>query len=381
MHFCISPLLVVGLAARTAIAQVQGTAPGFAAGTTGGGDAAPQTPSSLEELETWLTDSTPRVITISQTWDFTDYEGSTSAQCCTNTCQPGGQYWIMDTCDAAWVDCTYTNAAKNPIQVGSNKSIVGSGSSGVIKGRGLRLINGASNVIIQNIHITDLNPQYVWGGDAITLDGTDKVWIDHCKFSLIGRQMIVSGWGAAGHVTISNNDFDGATSWSASCNGEHYWVLLLLGAKDYYTFVGNYIHSVSGRAPHMGTDQNNAEIIFHGVNNYFKDIGGHAFDIDVGTTVLLEGNYFDAVSTPITTDSLTKSNLYSVVTVDDASGCTASLGYICEWNRLAGSGSFPSSTSLTAMSNLAPYKSSLVGHIGVADVPASVLANAGIGKI
>lgn len=63
----------------------------------------------------------------------------------------------MDTCDAAWVDCTYTNAAKNPIQVSSNKSIVGSGSSGVIKGRGLRLINGASNVIIQNIHITVRN--------------------------------------------------------------------------------------------------------------------------------------------------------------------------------------------------------------------------------
>ncbi|OBT74006.1 hypothetical protein VF21_05973 [Pseudogymnoascus sp. 05NY08] len=359
MHFSISPLLLVGLAARTALAQVQGTAPGFAAGTTGGGNASPQTPSSLEELESWLTDSTPRVIMISQTWDFTNSEGSTSTQCCTNTCQPNGQYWIMDTCDAAWVSCTYTNAAKNPIQVASNKSIVGSGSSGVIKGRGLRLINGASNVIIQNIHITELNPQYVWGGDAITLDGTDKVWIDHCKFSLIGRQMIVSGWGAAGHVTISNNDFDGATSWSASCNGEHYWAA----------------------PPHMGTDQNSAEIIFHGVNNYFKDIGGHAFDIDVGTTVLLEGNYFDAVSTPITTDSLTKSNLYSVVTVDDASGCTGSLGYICEWNRLAGSGSFPSSTSLTALSNLAPYKSSLVGHIGVADVPTSVLANAGIGKI
>lgn len=49
MHFPISPLLLVGLAARIALAQVQGTAPGFAAGTTGGGDASPQTPSSLEE--------------------------------------------------------------------------------------------------------------------------------------------------------------------------------------------------------------------------------------------------------------------------------------------------------------------------------------------
>lgn len=108
----------------------------------------------IPRLESWLTDSTPRVIMISQTWDFTNSEGATSTQCCTNTCQPNGQYWIMDTCDAAWVSCTYTNAARSPIQVASNKSIVGSGSSGVIKGRGLRLINGASNVIIQNIHIT-----------------------------------------------------------------------------------------------------------------------------------------------------------------------------------------------------------------------------------
>jgi hypothetical protein len=35
------------------------------------------------------------------------------------------------------------------------------------------MVSGASNIIIQNIKITDLNPQYVWGGDAITLDDTD----------------------------------------------------------------------------------------------------------------------------------------------------------------------------------------------------------------
>lgn len=43
------------------------------------------------------------------------------------------------------------------------------------------MANDVSNVIIQNIHITELNPEYVWGGDAITLDGTDMVWIDHVK--------------------------------------------------------------------------------------------------------------------------------------------------------------------------------------------------------
>lgn len=63
------------------------------------------------------------------------------------------------------------------INVGSNKSIIGVGNKGVIRGKGLRMANGAKNVIVQNIHITDLNPQYIWGGDAITLDGSDLVWV------------------------------------------------------------------------------------------------------------------------------------------------------------------------------------------------------------
>ncbi|EHK97770.1 putative pectin lyase F-1 [Glarea lozoyensis 74030] len=287
----------------------------------------------------------------------------------------------MDTCDSTRVACKYNNAPKNPIAIASNKSLVGVGSAGVIKGRGLRMINGVNNIIIQNIHFTGLNPEYVWGGDAITLDGTDNIWIDHCKFSLIGRQMIVSGWGAAGRVTISNNEFDGKTSWSASCNGKHYWMMLLIGVKDFYTFSGNYVHDASGRAPHMGTDKTASRILFHGVGNYFKDVGGHAFDIDVGTNVLLEGNYFDSVSEPITAPSLTKSTLMSIVTVADAQLCQAKLGYVCEWNRLVNSGSFPSKTSTALLDAFAPWKNSLVAHVPVADVPKTVLANAGIGKI
>lgn len=64
--------------------------------------------------------------------------------------------------------------------MGSDKTLIGSGSAGVIKGKGLRIV-GEKNIILQNIHITELNPQYVWGGDAITLDGSDLVWIDRVK--------------------------------------------------------------------------------------------------------------------------------------------------------------------------------------------------------
>jgi pectate lyase len=27
--------------------------------------------------------------------------------------------------------------------------------------------------------ITNINPKYVWGGDAITVDDADMIWIDH----------------------------------------------------------------------------------------------------------------------------------------------------------------------------------------------------------
>ncbi|KAJ3517807.1 hypothetical protein NM208_g14655 [Fusarium decemcellulare] len=387
----LSLLSLVALLAGRAVAQVKGTPSGFASGTTGGGNASPQYPSSIDQLKTWLTDSTPRVIMIDRTWDFRNTEGTTSGRCCsdksTTVCSGGtskGQLWIQDTCDSpnTWVDCTYDNAARKPIDLGSNKSIVGVGSKGVIIGKGFRVRGGASNIIIQNIHITNLNPQYVWGGDAITLDGADKVWIDHNKISLIGRQMLVSGWGAAGHVTISNNELDGKSEWSSGCNGKHYWTMLFIGEKDYYTFSGNWVHDVSGRAPHVGTDATKSEILFHAVNNYFQNVGGHAFDVDTNVWALLEGNYFENVNTPMTSGSSTKGGqIYDVITVDDASGCTSALGYICEWNRLSGSGTLPTLKSSAALSKLGQHKSSLVGHIGVADVPASVKSKAGVGRV
>lgn len=83
--------------------------------------------------------------------------------------------------DAPSTSVTYDEAGLDPIVVASDKTLIGSGAEGVIKGKGLYITNGASNIIIQNIHITELNPQYVWGGDAITLDGSDMVWIDHVK--------------------------------------------------------------------------------------------------------------------------------------------------------------------------------------------------------
>ncbi|EKG21328.1 Pectate lyase/Amb allergen [Macrophomina phaseolina MS6] len=181
--------LALGLAQQAVAAGVVGSAEGFAKGVTGGGSATPVYPSTIAELTSYLADDKARVIMLNKEFNFLKSEGTATEKGCrpaSNKCPGnGGQDAINH---ASWCDngnagagstsitVTYDKAGVSGLTVGSNKSIVGVGSKGVIRGKGLRLANGAKNVIIQNIHITELNPQYIWGGDGITLDGTDLVW-------------------------------------------------------------------------------------------------------------------------------------------------------------------------------------------------------------
>ncbi|KAA8895732.1 polysaccharide lyase family 1 protein [Sphaerosporella brunnea] len=361
---------------------VTGTAPGFATGTTGGGSATPAYPSDIAQLKSWLADSTPRVIMLNKEYNFIGSSGTVAATGCrpsSNTCPSnGGQDAING---ANWctnsnypsVSVTYDAAALTPLAVGSNKSIVGVGSKGVIRGVGLKLSGGVSNVIIQNVHITELNPQYIWGGDAITLAGCNKVWIDHCKISLIGRQMLVTGYDAAGLVAVTNTEFDGSTSWSATCNGDHYWTMLFYGSADHVTLAGNYIHDVSGRAPKVG---GSGSTTLHAANNYFQDVGGHAFEVGTGAKVLIEGNVFDAVTTPITAASASAGGLiYNA----GGSACSPYIGRGCQANSVSNSGAFDGYGTVGAMAGFAGY--AVYPAVAASKVASSVVANAGVGKL
>ncbi|EEY65460.1 polysaccharide lyase, putative [Phytophthora infestans T30-4] len=65
---------------RNAIIQassVTGTPPGFAIGTTGGGNATAVYPTTASELASYLGDNEPRVVVLSHEFDFTNTEGST----------------------------------------------------------------------------------------------------------------------------------------------------------------------------------------------------------------------------------------------------------------------------------------------------------------
>jgi pectin lyase len=173
-----------GLVHMATAVGVVGKAEGFATGVTGGGNATPQYPKDIKELTSLLTDSTARVVVLDKTFDYTTSEGTVTGTACASwgtgtKCQR----ILQDTCDpgVAKETVTYNKAAKSPIKVGSNKTILGIGAKGIIKGKGLSF--EGKNVIVQNIEVSDLNHKYVWGGDALSFAGADLIWIDHVTVS------------------------------------------------------------------------------------------------------------------------------------------------------------------------------------------------------
>jgi pectin lyase len=41
----------------------------------------------------------------------------------------------------------------------------------------------------------------------------------------------VLGENASGRVSITNSEIDGSSTWSATCDGHHYWAVYLTGCK------------------------------------------------------------------------------------------------------------------------------------------------------
>lgn len=195
--------------------------------------------------------------------------------------------------------------------------------------------------------------------------------------------MFVAGYGASNRVTISNSEFDGSTSWSATCDGHHYWTILLLGSSDLITLKGNYIHHTSGRGPKIG-----GNTLLHAVsppitpsfspssltstsqvNNEWYAVSGHAFDLgESGAMAVAEGNVFQNVVTPLL--SPVEGRIFTAPSTSANTACATYLGRNCVINAFGSSGTF-SGTDTSFFSNFngktiasaaaAAYKDSTAG--------------------
>jgi pectin lyase len=325
------------------------TPQGFGRHVTGGAGGPTVRPTTLAELTQALcsstigsscTDTTPRVIEVTRAFDFVGSQGTKTARGCyayTSCSNPVQSEILLDgqggCAGKATFDVTYDAAGVAPLLVGSNKTVIGVGGGGVLRGKGLTLRGGVSNIVIRNLTITTLNPQIVWGGDALTIDNADRVWVDHNRFSLIGRQMFVTGWGKASNVTFSWNELDGQTPYAAYCDGSHYWVSLNLGSADTITFLGNWVHHTSGRGPHVG-GYAGVNVVMHLIDNLYERGTGHAInptssDGTMQSRLLVEANHFTQVTRPVFIDG-TPGLIYAPVS--DEAGCRGTLGRVCAAN-------------------------------------------------
>jgi pectin lyase len=195
----------------------------------------------------------------------------------------------------------------------------------------------------------------------------DNIWIDHVTTDLIARQHIVLGNNASGRVTISNCEINGATAWSATCNGLHYWGIYLTGSNDMVTLQKNYIHHTSGRSPKVG-----GNTLLHAVNNYFSANTAHAFEADSGAKILAEGNMFQDVKAA--QQAGLPGKLFNSA---NAAACQSSLKRTCQANSYGASGALTG----TDTSILAGFAGKNIAAAGAASTAKGVVNTAGYGKI
>lgn len=354
---------LAGLAHMAAAVGVVGTAEGFASGVTGGGSATPQYPKDIKELASLLTDATARVIVLDKTFDYTTSEGTVTGNACANWGTGAKcQRILLDTCGkdntgkpVPAETVTYNKAAKTPIKVGSNKSIVGIGNKGIIKGKGLSF--AGKNVIVQNIQVSDLNHKYVWGGDALSFAGADLIWIDHVTVSTTlfivtpyphshfqhlyqipsnnpqtarpGRQHYVFGFTPSTRITLSSNFINGASDYSTGCDAYHYWVFEMVGTGDSITMKNNYITKTAGRGPALS-----GKTLLHAVNNVWADVKGHLLEGgDAGAMGLFEGNVFNNVENVVAEYA---GKIFGSPDATTNKQCKATLGRDCQVNLFQG---------------------------------------------
>ncbi|KAJ8693339.1 hypothetical protein PTI98_008343 [Pleurotus ostreatus] len=270
---------------------------GYGAGTTGGGNATPQTVTSCSALAAAVALEVPAVIYIS---------GSLSG------------------CDI--------------IDIEADKTIIGVGAnSGLTNGSGFR-IRRTGNVIIRNLKF-HVSPEKK---DLLSLDNATRVWVDHCEFSSIG--MVGDKDTYDGLLDISHaSDFV-----TVSCD---HWKGSLIGHSDnnasedtgklHVTYHHNSWVNVNSRLPSVrfGT--------VHVFNSVYNDIPTSAINSRMGAQLLVENNVFNNVNLAVVTDLDSDLEGYAIERGNVFSGTTTT--------RITQVGSLnpPYSYSLDSTANLA----------------------------
>ncbi|XXG97908.1 Ras GTPase activating protein ira2 [Hypoxylon texense] len=181
------------------------------------------------------------------------------------------------------VSGTISGSAK--VRVGANKTIYGeTGSS--LTGVGL-YVRRISNVVIRNMKIAKVPAS---NGDAIGIDGSSNVWVDHCDLS--------------GDLSKGKDDYDGlvdishGSEWITVSNTyfHDHWKASLIGHSDnnaaedrgslHVTYANNHFYNTYSRAPLVRFGTVNI------VNTFWDSLIASGVNCRMGAQVLIQSSAF-----------------------------------------------------------------------------------------
>jgi pectate lyase len=188
--------------------------------------------------------------------------------------------------------------------IASDKTIEG----GTISGGGLTM-RGVSNIIIRNMTFTGADD------DSINIEeGSTNIWIDHNDFSN-GFDGLVDIKRGSDFITVSWNHFH-----------DHDKTALLGHSDDNASQDEGHLRVTYHHNWFEGTNQRQPRARFgdpvHVFNNYYDNVGSYGVASTNEAGVLVEGNYFEGVSSPtvIQTGSSPEGNIVERDNVYDGSG-------------------------------------------------------------
>lgn len=233
-----------------------GTVPGYGLSTTtGGGDATPQTITTLEELERYGGDATPRVLRIS---------GKITT----------GSY---------------------AVDIASNKTLIGADENATIHG-GINIAPGSSNIIVRNLNVEGFWPNS-GPDDTISARGAHHLWFDHLNIwdagdGLLdltkGSDLITVSWVKFWYTDPSHPHR------LASLNGSDANDDEIDAGKLNVTYHHNWFADL--------VDQRMPRVLFgkgHVFNNYYTTVdNNYAVGAGALASVLIENNYFKKTNNP-----------------------------------------------------------------------------------
>ncbi|MGI5212415.1 pectate lyase family protein [Plantactinospora sp. CA-290183] len=168
-------------------------------------------------------------------------------------------------------------------KVAADKTIIGVGSGATITGGGLNVAS-VSNVIIRNINFRG------WNDDAINVQYSTRVWIDHNSFT-DGSDGAVDIKRSSDYVTVSwNRVFGHDKSFLLGHSDDN-------ASEDRGRLRVSYHHNWFD-----GSNQRHPRVRFgnpvHVYNNFYRSVGGYGVASTCDAGVLVEGNYFEDTDDP-----------------------------------------------------------------------------------